>query len=860
MTFIKKWSPWIIFMVILTATNLIGTFLLLFGPELYWKLTYTYTGQALPNIYWHDLIMILMLTFGSLFFLTIGFWGGNRVSKRVRGATVIFPDRKPDISYHISNILFWLISIYSLLRLWGIVGIKGVTDWLGFNAFMARRQSVMAALSYKEWIIIYSLIPLFLAISAVGDLKRCRIKYLLLKCAVLVTVNLYIFQKRPLVNALLILIFTLYCYYFMGVSPRKQISKRWIPITALIMLGLYFIYVGGIFLTTVKSQEEVYVSATEQVDLDSLGPKDTEKQPNQDTPFLKEKLFRTYALEEEWLQVSPFVFKNMMAFAGLINRTAFSTICYPIVFPQYLDYYSIDLGLDMFGIGEMPDDAIQVYAILNPQNPNGATAAPFYTVLYAQGGLVVSYIGSLIVGFCFGLFWAIFLRQKKISDYSAALGGLSLYFALSLAMAGGRDSLLSSYGVIYPVIVLCLLYGICWLISNRRRSDSSKKRICMLVTSGIINDSRVIREATIAAENGFDIHVIGRHVPELGEKDPNWPFSCHLIDIPRKKASLLARIIERTQMGIALLIDTVKRKPDIVHCNDFDTLPFGFLAAVICDSALVYDSHELWSVNGQVTQHRIGGWLVRTIEGFIVSRCDAVISVSHAAGDWLKAEYDLKNLYVVTNCPNIGTVRRLPKESEFELLYHGMFAPDRGCEELISCAKDVRPYGIHIHFRGYGEWMGHYKQLSEATGQDNIIFSDKVPAGEVSTAASASHVGVALTRPITKSYELTVSNKLFEYLAAGLPVILSDVPEHRYLNEKYHFGIILHEMTAEALAQAAIRIRTDEALYKELAQNAEAASKELCFEKEGQNLLKIYRRIVEEREEYETGYLYSTCG
>ena len=152
-------------------------------------------------------------------------------------------------------------------------------------------------------------------------------------------------------------------------------------------------------------------------------------------------------------------------------------------------------------------------------------------------------------------------------------------------------------------------------------------QICMLVTSGIINDSRVIREATIAAENGFDTHMIGRHVPELGEKDPNWPFSCHLIDIPRKEASLLARIIERTQMGIALLIDTIKRKPDIVHCNDFDTLPFGFLAAVICDSALVYDSHELWSVNGQVTQHRIGGWLVRTKEGFIASRCDAVISV-----------------------------------------------------------------------------------------------------------------------------------------------------------------------------------------------------------------------------------------
>lgn len=859
MRFIKKWFPWLIFMGILLSTNLIGSILLLFGPKLYWKLTYTYTGQTLPDVYWDDLLVIIAMTLGSLLFLTVGYYLGHCVSKRFSVTKDLFPENKKNIIYFAANMLFWLSGIFSLFRLWSIVGIGGIRSWLAYNAFMEHRYMVLDALSFKEFILIYTLLPLFLGISAIWDVKGHCIKHLLLKLALLVLVNLYIFQKRPLVNAILIIAFTLFAYFFLGTAPRKQISKRLIPIVAVIVLGAYLIYLSGIFLATTERHTEVYVSATEQVNLDALQPSKQEK-PDPDTSQQDRKLFRSFALEQEWLPVSSFVFTNMMAFVGLINRTAFSSICYPIVFPRYMDYYPIDFGLDILGIGTMPDDAVQVYAILNPQNPNGSTAAPFFTVLYSQGGLLVAYVGSLILGFCFGLFWGLILRGRKISPCAAALVGFALYFALSVAMAGGRDSLLSSYGAVWPVIVLCMLYGACWLISHRRRPDSSEKRICMLVTSGVLNDSRVIREATIAAESGFDTHMIGRHVPELGETNPDWPFSCHLIDIVRKEASLPARIVERTRIGLAFLKATVKLRPDIIHCNDFDTLPFGFLAAVICDSALVYDSHELWSVNGQVIESRFGSWLVKRIEGFIAPRCDAVISVSHAAGDWLQERYGLKNLEVVTNCPNIETVQHLPKEAKFELLYHGMFAPDRGCEELIGCAEEVKPYGIQIHFRGYGEWMEHYRQLARSAGADNIVFSDKVPSGEVSTAASASHVGVALTRPITKSYELTVSNKLFEYLAAGLPVILSDVPEHRYLNDKYHFGIIIEEMTAEALAQAAIRLKTDEALYQELARNAEAASKELCFEKEGQKLLRIYQEICGENAEYEAEYLHSARG
>ena len=66
-----------------------------------------------------------------------------------------------------------------------------------------------------------------------------------------------------------------------------------------------------------------------------------------------------------------------------------------------------------------------------------------------------------------------------------------------------------------------------------------------------------------------------------------------------------------------------------------------------------------------------------------------------------------------------------------------------------------------------------------------------------------SNVGVILTKPVSINFEYTVSNKIFECIHAGfLPVILSPVKEHIYLNEKYKFGIVLKEVTPLEIEKA----------------------------------------------------------
>ena len=66
---------------------------------------------------------------------------------------------------------------------------------------------------------------------------------------------------------------------------------------------------------------------------------------------------------------------------------------------------------------------------------------------------------------------------------------------------------------------------------------------------------------------------------------------------------------------------------------------------------------------------------------------------------------------------------------------------------------------------------------------------------------------------------------------------MSDIPEHRYLNEKYQFGIVIPENTPQAFAEAAIKLYTDKGFYQKCAENAIKLSDEINWENEFGKLL-----------------------
>jgi glycosyltransferase involved in cell wall biosynthesis len=162
---------------------------------------------------------------------------------------------------------------------------------------------------------------------------------------------------------------------------------------------------------------------------------------------------------------------------------------------------------------------------------------------------------------------------------------------------------------------------------------------------------------------------------------------------------------------------------------------------------------------------------------------------------------------------------------------------------MVEAAKITEIPQIKYVLRGFGKMEPELRSFVDNEGLDNVTFASPVKTTELISAATSSYVGLAITEPINLNFKLSVSNKIFEYAFAGLPVIMSDIPEHRYLNEKFNFGIILKENTAECLRDAVTKLYADADLYAQYARNAKKMSEELNWETEFAKLIAIERQM-----------------
>ena len=279
----------------------------------------------------------------------------------------------------------------------------------------------------------------------------------------------------------------------------------------------------------------------------------------------------------------------------------------------------------------------------------------------------------------------------------------------------------------------------------------------------------------------------------------------------------------------------------MIHSNDYDTLSAGFHASKKCGAKLVYDSHEVATGSILAEKYKVVKSYISYREGKIIRKAYAVISVSNAAADYLSKLYTIKRPEVITNCPPYYKLPENKMENDnFEILYQGIMSYGRGYEEFIQSVKFVNK-GISYVIRGYGETKEELRKLASDEGvADRIIFADPVEISELIISASQSAVGVVLTRPICVNYNMTVSNKLFEYIQAELPVILSNVPEHTYLNDKYKIGIVVDDVEPRKIANVINSIYENPELYAQLKENVRKAKQELSWETFEEKLLKIY--------------------
>jgi glycogen synthase len=242
---------------------------------------------------------------------------------------------------------------------------------------------------------------------------------------------------------------------------------------------------------------------------------------------------------------------------------------------------------------------------------------------------------------------------------------------------------------------------------------------------------------------------------------------------------------------------------DVVHAHDFATLPAGrFLAGR--GVRLVYDAHEIYADQEPDAPH-IHRALVRLLEGPLARRAHAVVTVSEPIAQELGESLRLvAKPLVVLSCPPRTQVEPAPRgEGPLLALYQGAMGPGRRVEDLAVAAAHAD--GVRLIARVPG-----------APDLDGVERAEPVEPDELVEAAAAYHVGLVINRPVTRNDELVLPNKLFEYLMAGLAVVVPRLPGLAPLVEGEGVGLTYEPGRPEALGAALTALARDDARLAEM--------------------------------------------
>jgi glycosyltransferase involved in cell wall biosynthesis len=177
----------------------------------------------------------------------------------------------------------------------------------------------------------------------------------------------------------------------------------------------------------------------------------------------------------------------------------------------------------------------------------------------------------------------------------------------------------------------------------------------------------------------------------------------------------------------------------------------------------------------------------------LARRAAACVLPNSQRADWFKGQTGASNVFCVWNCPrrDEGTKPHARRDDEnLRVIYHGSVVPDRLPLTVITAMARL-PATVQLIIVGY-ETIGHagyLAQLRRAAEQhgvsDRLQIRDSVPRYDLLRICQTCDIGLALmpNRSSDVNFRKMVgaSNKAFDYLACGLPLVVSDLPDWRQL-------------------------------------------------------------------------------
>lgn len=342
----------------------------------------------------------------------------------------------------------------------------------------------------------------------------------------------------------------------------------------------------------------------------------------------------------------------------------------------------------------------------------------------------------------------------------------------------------------------------------------------------------------------------------------------------------LDRVLNMTSFFLNLIsvaIKLVKKygKPDVIIASSVHplTMVAGILIAKKLKVSCICEIRDLWPeaifAYGKAKENSLLGKVLVAGEHWIYKKADALIFTKEGDTDYLKekgwtidqgGDIDLKKCHYINNGVDIKAYEKkinsvqlndeeLIEEGNFNVVYAGTIRPVNQVDNILDCAKIIQSKcgyeDIRFLIYGDGSELERLKKRIVVEKICNVRLKGFVERKFIPYILSKSSVNLLnYTQDGYNWSRGNSSNKLFEYMASGKPII-STVHMGYSIIDRYQCGIELNESTPEALTKAIIKFHDMEKNEIErFGKNARKGVEDFDFEILTNRLEKVIEEVV----------------
>ena len=353
------------------------------------------------------------------------------------------------------------------------------------------------------------------------------------------------------------------------------------------------------------------------------------------------------------------------------------------------------------------------------------------------------------------------------------------------------------------------------------------------------------KECRSLAKAGFQVTIVAPHEQdEIAE---------HVTIRAVPSASRGGRLRRMTVTVWNVLREALALDADLYHFHDPELIPVG-LYLRMRRKKVIYDVHENLPKDILLKQYlpwwskQLLSWLLETLEATASRSFSALVTVSPIIAErFLKDNprtiliHNFPDVAELSECGNVGWESRQPL-----IAFPGGILPERGIRQMVhamACLPDSADATLEIASNDFPEDL--WSELTQHPGWQRVRFLGRLNRAQIIQLLGRATAGIVVYLPEEQNL-CAMPHKLFEYMAAGIPVIASDFPLWRRLLGGIDCAVFVDPLDPKSIADAIQFVLRNPEDCRRMGRNGQEAVRSVFnWDSQARELVKLYEGLVQ---------------